>query len=55
MLIGLKVINHPPNEENVAFIMPHGLFCYKVMPVGLKNARTTYQRLIDYYSESAIS
>ena len=32
---------HPPDTEKKTFITPHRLFCYNVMPFGLKNAEAT--------------
>ena len=37
------------NKEDrihTAFVTERGIYCYKVMPFGLKNDRVTYQRLI---------
>ena len=35
------------DEEKTAFIANQGIFCYKVMLFGLKNAEATYQRLVN--------
>ena len=34
------------DQEETPFVTSQGLFYYKVMPFGLKNASTTYQRLM---------
>jgi dsDNA-binding SOS-regulon protein len=34
------------DEEKKAFITPYGVFCYQVMPFGLKNTEATYQQMM---------
>lgn len=34
------------NKENRAFITTLSLYCYRIMPFGLKNVGGTYQRLV---------
>ncbi|KAI5343293.1 hypothetical protein L3X38_011169 [Prunus dulcis] len=42
-----QIFMHPPDSEHTAFITDKGLYCYNVMPFGLKNAGATYQRLVN--------
>ena len=35
------------DQEKIAFVTSQGLYCYRVMPFGLKNAGATYQRLVN--------
>jgi hypothetical protein len=41
-----QIAMNPTDQEKTAFITPRGIFYYKVMPFGLKNAGVTYQRMI---------
>ncbi|KAM2257156.1 hypothetical protein ACFXTI_047429 [Malus domestica] len=42
-----KILMNPPDQEHTAFTTDSELYCYKVMPFGLKNAGATYQRLVN--------
>ena len=36
------------DREKTSFVTSQGLFCYEMMPFGLKNVRATYQRLVNH-------
>ena len=35
------------DQAKIAFIIDRGIYCYQVMPFGLKNADTTYERPVN--------
>lgn len=37
-----QIMMYEQDEEKTTFVTPDGLYYYKVMPFGLKNARATY-------------
>ena len=43
-----QILMKKEDEEKTSFITYEGLYCYKVMPFRLKNARATYQRLMNH-------
>ncbi|CAA0833865.1 Unknown protein, partial [Striga hermonthica] len=45
---------HPDDEEHTSFYSARGLYCYTMMPFGLKNAGATYQRLVNKMFASLI-
>lgn len=44
----------PEDEEATTFRIPIRIFCYQVMSFGLKNASTTYQRVMRYIFEDLL-
>ncbi|CAA7047599.1 unnamed protein product, partial [Microthlaspi erraticum] len=42
-----QILMHPSDQEKTSFMTSRGIYCYKVMPFGLKNAGSTYQRLVN--------
>jgi len=45
----------PEDQEATAFRTPKGIFCYKVMPFGLKNTGATYQRVMQTIFEDMLT
>ncbi|KAI5337353.1 hypothetical protein L3X38_016624 [Prunus dulcis] len=43
-----QIFMHPEDQARTSFITDRGLYCYKVMPFGLKNAGATYQHLVNH-------
>jgi hypothetical protein len=41
-----QIALHLDDEDKTTFIRPHGIYCYKVMTFGLKNAGATYEKVI---------
>ena len=42
------------DQEKTSFVTSQALFCYKLMPFGLKNTGATYQRLVNHMSRPQI-
>ncbi|XP_012851511.1 PREDICTED: uncharacterized protein LOC105971204 [Erythranthe guttata] len=42
-----QILLAPEDQERASFITDQGIYCYRVMPFGLKNAGATYQRLVN--------
>ena len=42
-----QILMKEEDQEITAFVTSKGLYCYKVMPFGLKNTGATYQRLVN--------
>jgi len=42
-----QIMMNPEDQEKTSFMTDKGIYCYKVMPFGLKNAGATYQRLVN--------
>lgn len=42
-----QILMDKSDEEKTFFVTEDGTYCYKAMPFGLKNAKATYQRLMN--------
>ena len=49
-----QIAFNPADQDKMVFITPDGIYCYKAMTFGLKNAGATYQRVIQKCLESQL-
>ncbi|GAA0179076.1 hypothetical protein LIER_29926 [Lithospermum erythrorhizon] len=49
-----QILLHDDNQEKMTFITEYGLYCWRVMPFGLKNAGETYQRIVTHVFKEQI-
>lgn len=42
-----QILMHQEDQEKTSFMTSRGIYYYKVMPYGLKNTGSTYQRLVN--------
>lgn len=45
---------YPLDSEKTTFITHNGIYCYNVIPFGLKNAEAIYQRMVSWVFEPLI-
>jgi hypothetical protein len=45
---------YQPDQIKTSFITPYGAYCYVTMPFGLKNARETHQRTMQWCLQEQI-
>ena len=41
-----KMHQHPDSQEYTAFVTPHGVYQWTVLPMGVKNGPAMFQRMI---------
>ena len=49
-----QILMYEPDEEHTSFITDRGLYYYKAMAFGFKNARVTYQKLMNWMFKDLI-
>ena len=49
-----QILMDPEDQEKTTFMIERGIYCYKVMSFGLKNAGPTYQRLVNKMFEKQL-